>query len=132
MRVHGIEPIPTAYLLIESGVPTMVQKVSATQPLPRDDHELVLQHVWAAGMMGMRWTYLEAGSGAKDPVPLELLSRIVEDGGLNVIVGGGLRTPEAVGARAVIGPTMIVTGNVIESKCDPVLLREFASAAHGK
>lgn len=128
---HGIEPIPTAYLLIESGVPTTVQKVSGTTPLDRDDHEIVLNHVWAARMMGMRWVYLEAGSGARDPVPTALLDRVVREGGISVIVGGGLRTPEDIAARAACKPAMIVTGNVLEANKDAVLLASFAKAVHG-
>lgn len=131
VRRHGIEPIPTAYLLIESGVPTTVQKVSGTEPLPNDDIQRVLDHVWAASMMGMRWVYLEAGSGARDPVPTALLERVVQDGGVSVIVGGGLRTPEAIRERARLKPSMIVTGNVLERRRDPDFLRAFAQAVHG-
>ena len=127
---HGIEPLPTAYLLVESGVPTTVQKVSGTQPLARTDHAEILRHVWAARMMGMRWVYLEAGSGAKDPIPTDLLCAVVEQGGVQVIVGGGLRTPEAIADRASCGPSMIVTGNVLETRRDASFLREFAEAAH--
>lgn len=129
---HGIESLPTAYLLVESGVPTTVQKVSGTQPLSRSDIEAVLHHVWAARLMGMRWAYLEAGSGAQNPVPVEMLRRIVEEGGVNVIVGGGLRTPEEIRERAACGPAMIVTGNVLETRRDPLFLREFAEAAHAR
>ena len=128
---HGIEPIPTAYLLIESGAPTTVQRVSGTEPLPRDDHELVLQHVWAARMMGMRWVYLEAGSGALDPVAPALVDRVVREGGVEVIVGGGLRSPEDISLRAACKPTMIVTGNVLEVRRDPGFLAAFAQAVHG-
>lgn len=127
---HGIEPLPTAYLLIESGVPTTVQKVSGTTPLSRTDHAEVLRHVWAARLMGMRWVYLEAGSGAKDPVPVDLLREVVEQGGVQVIVGGGLRTPEAIAERVACGPAMVVTGNVLETRRDASFLGEFAKAAH--
>lgn len=130
VRTFGIEPLPTAYLLIESGVPTTVQRVSGTTPLPRDDHEAVLHHVWAAACMGMRWTYLEAGSGARNPVPTDLLGCVVREGGTHVIVGGGLRSPETIAERAACGPAMIVTGNVLETTRDPGLLRAFAQAAH--
>lgn len=128
---HGIEPIPTAYLLVESGAPTTVQKVSGTQPLGRDDTEKVLHHVWAARMMGMRWAYLEAGSGAQHPIPVPLLRRVVDEGGIDVIVGGGLRTPESIRERVACKPAMVVTGNVFESRRDPVFLREFSAAVHG-
>jgi phosphoglycerol geranylgeranyltransferase len=130
VRRHGIEPIPTAYLLIESGKPTTVQIVSGTKPLPRDNPEIVLQHVWAAGCMGMRWVYLEAGSGASEPIPLDMLRRVAGEGGLNVIVGGGLRTSEDIAARAVLRPAMIVTGNVLEARRDAGFLASFAQAVH--
>jgi len=130
VRLHGIEPIPTAYLLIESGKPTTVQIVSGTRPLPRDNEEIVLHHVWAAGCMGMRWAYLEAGSGASEPIPVSLLRRVVEDGGMNVIVGGGLRTPEDIAERAAIRPAMVVTGNVLEARRDAGFLANIASAVH--
>lgn len=129
---HGIEPIPTAYLLIESGVPTTVQKVSQTEPLPRDDIERVLHHVWAARMMGMRWVYLEAGSGAQNPVPVEMVRRVLDEGEVNLIVGGGLRSPEGIRERASLGPAMIVTGNVLETRRDKVFLQEFSAAIHGR
>jgi putative glycerol-1-phosphate prenyltransferase/phosphoglycerol geranylgeranyltransferase len=130
VRRLGLESIPTAYLLIESGVPTTVQLVSGTLPLPRTAEDSVLHHVWAAACMGMRWAYLEAGSGAVDPVPVPLLRRVVEEGGVQVIVGGGLRTPEAVAERALLHPTMVVTGNVLEAKRDPDFLRAMSQAVH--
>ena len=131
VRNLGIEPIPTAYLLIESGKPTTVQIVSGTTPLPRNDEQKVLQHVWAASCMGMRWVYLEAGSGALEPVPATLLRQVVEHGGVHVIVGGGLRTPEDVAERSEQGPAMIVTGNVLEARRDPGFVQAMAQAAHG-
>lgn len=130
VRQFGIEPIPTAYLLIESGKATTVQVVSGTQPLSPDAPDVVLQHVWAASCMGMRWVYLEAGSGALNPVPVPLLRQVVNDGGLNVIVGGGLRTPEAIAERAKENPAMIVTGNILEARNDGAFLRAFSQAVH--
>lgn len=131
-RVHrlGLEPIPTAYLLIESGKPTTVQIVSGTRPLARDDEQAVLHHVWAATCMGMRWVYLEAGSGAADPIPVPLLRKVVEEGGAQVIVGGGLRTPEAIAERAAMHPAMVVTGNVLEARQDAGFLASLAEAVH--
>jgi putative glycerol-1-phosphate prenyltransferase/phosphoglycerol geranylgeranyltransferase len=131
-RVHrlGLEPIPTAYLLIESGKPTTVQIVSGTRPLPREEPDVVLHHVWAAACMGMRWVYLEAGSGAADPVPVPLLRKVVQEGGVHVIVGGGLKTPEAIAERAAVRPAMIVTGNVLEARRDAGFLTAFAQAVH--
>lgn len=130
VRRHGIEPIPTAYLLVESGKPTTVQIVSGTKPLPRDNPEIVLHHVWAAACLGMRWVYLEAGSGASEPIPLDMLRSVVEEGGVHVIVGGGLRTPEDIAARAALRPAVIVTGNVLEARRDTGFLASIHRAVH--
>lgn len=127
---NGLEPLPTAYLLIESGVPTTVQKVSGTNPLPAEDIELVLHHTLAARLMGMRWAYLEAGSGAQRPVPTAMVREVATHSGVSVIVGGGLRSPEAVAERSQAGATMIVTGNVIEAKRDASFLRAMSAAVH--
>lgn len=130
VRRLGIEPLPTAYLLIESGKPTTVQIVSGTLPLPRDEVDMVLHHVWAAACMGMRWVYLEAGSGAAEPIPVPLLRKVVEEGGMQVIVGGGLRMPEDIAERAALRPAMIVTGNVLEARLDAGFLASIAQAVH--
>jgi putative glycerol-1-phosphate prenyltransferase/phosphoglycerol geranylgeranyltransferase len=130
VRKLGIEPIPTAYLLIESGKPTTVQMVSGTQPIDRNDIPRVLQHIQAAACMGMRWTYLEAGSGALEPVPLDLLRAAIEAGETRIIVGGGLRSPETIAERSALGPDIIVTGNVLEARRDAGFLRAFAQAVH--
>jgi heptaprenylglyceryl phosphate synthase len=80
--------------------------------------------------MGMRWVYLEAGSGASEPIPLPLLRKVVDEGGVNVIVGGGLRTPEDIAERAALRPAMVVTGNVLEARRDAGFLASIAQAVH--
>ena len=127
---HGIEPLPTAYLLIESGKATTVQIVSGTVPLDPEKTESVIDHALAAQFMGMRWVYLEAGSGAQKAVPPALVTAVKGGTSLSVICGGGLRTPEAAGERARAGASMIVTGNALEVRRDPDYLRAFAAAIH--
>ena len=80
--------------------------------------------------MGMRWVYLEAGSGAQRAVPPELVALVKAQTSLSVICGGGLRTPEAAGERARAGASMIVTGNALEVRRDPEYLHAFATAIH--
>ena len=126
----GIEPLPTAYLLIESGKATTVQIVWGTTPLDPSYQESVLAHALAAQFMGMRWVYLEAGSGAQRAGAPELVTLVEESTSLSVICGGGLRTPEDAGIRARAGARMIVTGNALEVRRDPEYLKAFASAIH--
>ena len=70
----NLEVIPTAYLLIESGVVTAVEKVSLTKPLNRDNIGYVSQTAKASEWMGNKLVYLEAGSGAKKAIPVEMIA----------------------------------------------------------
>ena len=71
VRSFGLEAIPTAYELINSGKRTAVEYISNTVPVPADKPKLSMVHSIAAELMGMRYVYLEAGSGAETPVPVE-------------------------------------------------------------
>lgn len=127
-----MEPIPTAYILVDGGRTTSVEFISNTRPVPADKPKLSMVHALAASMMGMRWTYLEAGSGALHPVGLDHVKLVASHVPTKLIVGGGLVTPELARERVDAGAAMIVTGNLWERVDDPVLLGEFASAIHFK
>lgn len=132
VKSFGIEALPTAYALINSGKATAVEFISNTQPIPADKPKLTMVHAIAAELMGMRWIYLEAGSGAETPVPLEHIAYTRKATGLGILAGGGIVTPEAAAQRVQAGAHIIVTGTLWEKVCDPVLLREFAAAIHFK
>lgn len=110
----AIESIPTAYLLIDGGRATSVQYVSATSPLPADKPDLVVATALASEMLGFRLVYLEAGSGALNPVGPAVISAVRAAVSLPLIVGGGLRTPEAVSAAFDAGADMAVVGTAFE------------------
>jgi len=130
IRQYGLEPIPTAYLLIEGGTYTSVQFMSGTFPIPRTKVDIVVAHALAASYLGMRVVYLEGGSGANWPVPDEMIAAVREYVDLPIIVGGGITTPDAAHAKVAAGASFIVTGNVLESDERPDLMREFAEAIH--
>jgi phosphoglycerol geranylgeranyltransferase len=131
VKKFGLEAIPTAYLLIESGKVTTVETVSKTQPIPRDQIEVATAHALAARYMGMRMVYLEAGSGAPNTVPLEMVRACVQ-AGLAITVGGGIRTPDQAAAMAGAGAHFVVAGNGYETNPDWGLFREFVDAVHSK
>jgi phosphoglycerol geranylgeranyltransferase len=108
-----------------------VEWISNTRPLPADKPAIAAAHVLAAEMMGMRWAYLEAGSGAQNPVPLELIAASRALTTATLIVGGGIRTPEQAAERVVAGAQAIVIGNHFEKHADPSLVQAFAHAIHG-
>ena len=65
-------------------------------------------------MYGFSLLYLEAGSGASNPVHINLIKRAREVEGLTLIVGGGLRTSSDVEAAVQAGADWVVTGTVTE------------------
>ena len=134
MRIKrsNIEAIATAYLLIESGSISSAQFMSDTLPIPRDKEDIAVAHSVAAELMGMKAIYLEAGSGAKMPVPLKTVSAVCNEVELPVLVGGGIHTPESAELRARAGASFIVTGTVHEEEMDTALISEFAKAVHWK
>lgn len=110
----AIEVIPVAYLLIESGAITAVEHVSNTKPIPRNKPEIALAHALAGQYFGMKYVYLEAGSGALSPVPLDMVKKVKENTSIPLIVGGGLRDHDAVMKTFDAGADFVVLGSIIE------------------
>lgn len=127
-RHPDVEPISTAYLLIDGGEVTSVEAVSQTRPLPAGKPELVTAHVRAAMLVGMAATYLDAGSGARRPVSPLLIraARAATRGPL--FVGGGVRSPDAVRAARDAGADFVVVGTLVERQGSPAV-RDLALAA---
>ncbi|BBE43012.1 (S)-3-O-geranylgeranylglyceryl phosphate synthase [Conexivisphaera calida] len=113
VRKYGLEAIPTAYLILHGD--TAVSHVGRARELPPGKPELVAMYAMAAGMMGMRFLYLEGGSGSSRHVDPKSVAaaRSAYEGFL--MVGGGLRAPEAVSAVTSAGADGIVLGTAFES-----------------
>ncbi len=126
----GIEPIATGYMLIESGISTTAQYMSGSLPLPRNKPGIAAATALAAEYLGMKLIYLEAGSGAENSVPDEMISAVSEKCSIPVIAGGGIRTPAAAAAKVKSGAKIIVTGNFFESENNWHYIKEFAEAVH--
>jgi phosphoglycerol geranylgeranyltransferase len=108
-----LEIIPTGYILIESGNTTAVQEVSQTQPI--SNPELILHTAQAGEMSGNKLIYLEAGSGAQSPVPLDVVKLVSEGIDIPLIVGGGIRNKKAIDAAYSAGADMVVIGTAFEN-----------------
>jgi phosphoglycerol geranylgeranyltransferase len=126
----GLETIPTAYMLIESGVLTSVSYISNTLPIPRNKPDIACAHALAGQYLGMKLVYLEAGSGAQQPVPLEMIEKVTGYIDIPVIVGGGIRDADYAGRVARAGASFVVVGNVLEDK--PGMVAKLAEAIHHK
>lgn len=124
----GIETIPVAYLIIESGNITSVERVSNTKPLPRDNTELIASHALAGKYLGMKMVYMDAGSGAKYSIPEDVIRTVKKETALPLIIGGGIKTPDEARKKVEAGADFIVTGSIIERT--PSLLNEFLTAIH--
>ncbi len=120
--------LPTAYLLIESGKQTSVERISKTKPLARENVDLIANHALAGEMLGMKYVYLEAGSGAKLPVTAEIVKRVKELVSIPVIVGGGIRNRECVKNLSEAGADFIVVGNHFESSAEIDSLDSFLAS----
>jgi phosphoglycerol geranylgeranyltransferase len=125
----GLEAIPTAYLLIESGRTSAVEFISGTRPIPRTEVRIARDHALAARYLGMRLLYLEAGSGAPEPVPAEMV-RSCADIGLPIAVGGGVRHPRQAAELVAAGARFVVIGNRFEPRTDWTIFEEFVDAIH--
>lgn len=124
----GIEVIPTAYMLIESGVITSVAYLSNTFPIPNHKPDIACAHALAGQYLGMKMVYLEAGSGAEKPVPVEMVKKVSAYVEIPVIVGGGIRQAEHARKVAKAGASFVVIGNALEDS--PQMVKEFAEAIH--
>jgi phosphoglycerol geranylgeranyltransferase len=107
-----LEPIPMGYIIVGDGGTAGV--VGRAIPIPYNKPELAIAHALAGQYLGMRFIYLEAGSGAKKPVPREMVHAVKSYMDIPLIVGGGIRSRSQALAAASAGADIIVTGNVIE------------------
>jgi phosphoglycerol geranylgeranyltransferase len=114
VKRFGLEVLPTGYIVIGS-FNTSVSFMGRARPIPLDKPAIAVAYALAAKYMGMKFVYLEAGSGAKRCVPLKMVSAVkkaVED--MIVIVGGGIRDADKAISLANAGADIIVTGTVVE------------------
>jgi len=115
LKKTNLEVISTGYILIESGNETAVARVSKTEPLKRQDLNLVLATAQAGEMLGNKLVYLEAGSGAKQPVPLEMIHLISQNIEIPVIVGGGIVNLQGIQKAHKAGADLVVIGTAFEN-----------------
>jgi phosphoglycerol geranylgeranyltransferase len=112
VKKHKIEPLPTAYIIVGEG--TAAWFVGRARGIPFHKPNLAVMYSLAAQYMGMRFVYLEAGSGAAQNVPAEMVAAVRKHYDGTLIVGGGIKTPEMASTIAKAGADIIVVGTMIE------------------
>ena len=127
VKASGLEIISTGYMLIDGGKPTTVSYMSHSNPIPANKSDIALCTAWAAEMQGKQVIYLDAGSGARNPVSEEMIEKLNDNLEVPLIVGGGINSPEKVYLSGKAGANLVIVGNAIEK--DALLIMEMAQAA---
>ncbi|MCX8150920.1 MAG: geranylgeranylglyceryl/heptaprenylglyceryl phosphate synthase [Candidatus Bathyarchaeota archaeon] len=126
IKKFGLEPIPMGYVIVgEGGTAGIVGKAI---PVPYNKPELAAAHALAGQYLGMRFIYLEGGSGAKNPVPAEMIRVVKHFSDAYLIVGGGIRTKEQAVTASSAGADIIVTGNLVETANSTQTIAEIATS----
>jgi putative glycerol-1-phosphate prenyltransferase len=118
LKQTQLEIISTGYILVESGTETAVERVSKTTPLDRKNSDLVLATAQAGEMLGNKLIYLEAGSGAKQAVPLEMIRKISQNIEIPLLVGGGIIDLQGIQKAYDSGADLVVIGTAFENDID--------------
>ncbi|HMS29910.1 MAG TPA: geranylgeranylglyceryl/heptaprenylglyceryl phosphate synthase [Saprospiraceae bacterium] len=127
-RLHAssLEVISTGYMLIDGKSNNTAAYISQTQPIPYDKPEIAQATALAGQFLGLKTIFMDAGSGARQTVPLDMvtkLSRVLE---VPLVIGGGIRDGENAYQILRAGADVIVVGNAIEE--DPSLIRSLSHA----
>ncbi|MCB9036888.1 MAG: geranylgeranylglyceryl/heptaprenylglyceryl phosphate synthase [Lewinellaceae bacterium] len=128
LRQSSLEVISVGYMLIDGGVPTTASYMSNTLPIPADKPDIALATALAGELLGLKTLYLDAGSGARQPVEEAMIRKVRKHTTVPLLVGGGIRKPERAWASAHAGADIIVVGNAVERSAS--LLVEMAEAVH--
>ena len=114
VKKYGIEAIPMGYLIIGEG--GVAGYIGQARIIPYDHPEVAAIYALAGQLLGMRFIYLEAGSGAKKPIPQHLIKYVRKIVSIPIIVGGGIRTRQQAKEAILAGADILVTGTIIEEE----------------
>jgi len=110
--------ISVGYILIACGTKTSVEYISQTEAIPSEKPEIAVATAIAGEMLGLKMIYLEAGSGALNPVPQSTIRAIRDNISIPLAVGGGIKNNEDVETIFNAGADLIILGNGCEENPD--------------
>jgi putative glycerol-1-phosphate prenyltransferase len=128
IKESGLEVIPTGYILVDGGAATAVSYMSSTTPIPADKPGIAACTAMAGEMLGLGLIYLDAGSGAGNPVPADMIREVRRCTSVPLVVGGGINTPAKARKAVNAGADIIVVGNALEQ--NPNLVSKISEAVH--
>ena len=123
-----LEVLPTGYILIDGGKPTSVEYMSNTKPIPADKTDIAIATAIAGEMLGLKYIYLEAGSGAKQSINTNIIKGVKKSINIPLIVGGGITTASDIKKTIHAGADIIVIGSAVEK--DSKILSNLVKATH--
>jgi len=128
IKKTDLEVISTGYMIIDSGRATTASYMSQSLPIPHDKDEIAVCTAMAGEMLGLKMIYMDGGSGARDTISTKMIESVRKRISVPLIIGGGIRSAEAVSEICKAGADLIVVGNAIEGNQN--LIPEIAEAIH--
>lgn len=114
VKQSGLEPISMGYVIVEPGM--TAGRIGEADLIKRTDFDTAVGYALAAEFLGMRFFYLEAGSGAPTPVPNEMIRAVKNHVSIPLLVGGGIRDPQTAREKTHAGADIIITGTALEKE----------------
>ena len=112
IKNSNIEPISMGYVIVEPGM--TAGRIGEVDLIKRNDIGTAIGYALSAQYLGMDFFYLEAGSGAKEPVPDKMIKEVKKNIDIPLIVGGGIRDFNTAKNIVLAGADIIVTGTTLE------------------
>jgi len=123
IQSYQLDCLPTGYIMIGDSSTSATSYMTQTSPIPSAQTNIAAQTALAGQYIGMQAIYLEAGSGAANPIQLNLVNAVKRCIDIPLIVGGGIRNTKQVKDLVRLGVDTIVIGSALERR--PQLLEEF-------
>lgn len=128
IKASKLEVMPTGYMLIESGKSTAVSYMSYSTPIPSDKNDIAVCTAMAGELLGLKMIFMDAGSGAQNPVSLSMIQSVSKNISVPLIIGGGIKSPEKAYENCMAGADIVVVGNSIEKNSS--LVKDISEAVH--
>ncbi len=128
IKKYNIQTISTGYILIGTGKTTSVEYMSGTMAIPNDKNEIAMATAMAGELLGLKLIYMDAGSGADNPIPNEMIRDVKNSINIPLIIGGGIKNEKQLEQVCQSGADIVVVGNVFETNSN--LIQTFTSIVH--
>ncbi len=129
LKKSNIEVIPTGYMIVDGGNITSVMYMSNTTPIPANKNSIAACTAMAGEMLGLKVMYMDAGSGAKNPISPSMIKEVKQSISGPLFVGGGIKTTDGAISACMAGADIVVVGNAIEK--NPNLIISLVKSVHG-